>query len=225
MTRESDRPDFHRTEGQTSGVSGEHSTADVVKEQAGQLGGVSAESGREVAGTAKEETKKVAAEAATQVRGLLDQARTEVTDQAGAQQQRAARSLRSVSDELRSMADSAERPGMVTDLAREASQRTDAFAQWLEEHEPGDLVVTAKSFARERPGMFLAIAAGAGVLAGRLTRGLKEGPTGSARSVPPSPTSRPEPLLASDAPAEAPQEPLDPYLSQPAGTYQGRGPL
>lgn len=225
MTRESDRPDFHRTEGQTSGVSGEQSTADVVKEQAGQLGGVPAESGREVAGTAKEETKKVAAEAATQVRGLLDQARTEVTDQAGAQQQRAARSLRSVSDELRSMADSAEQPGMVTDLAREASQRTDAFAQWLEEHEPGDLVVTAKSFARERPGMFLAIAAGAGVLAGRLTRGLKEGPTGSARSVPPSPTSRPEPLLASDAPAEAPQEPLDPYLSQPAGTYQEGGPL
>lgn len=220
MNRESDRPDFHRTEDQTPGVAGQQSTADVVKEQAGQLSGITAESGREVAGTAKEETKKVATEAATQVRGLLDQARTEVTDQAGAQQQRAARSLRSVSDELRSMADSAEQPGMGTDLAREASQRTDAFAQWLEDREPGDLIVAAKSFARQRPGTFLAIAAGAGVLAGRLTRGLKEGPTGSPGEVPPSQSSRPDPLLESDAPSQARREPVDPYVSQPAGTYK-----
>lgn len=120
------------------------------------------------------------------------------------------------------MADGAEQPGMGTDLAREVSQRTDAFAQWLEEHEPGDLIAAAKSFARERPGTFLALAAGAGVLAGRLTRGMKEGPAGSEGSEPPSRPSLPEPLLASDAPPER-REPLDPYVSQPAGAYQEGG--
>lgn len=211
MTRESDLPDFHAPEDQPPDVSGEKTKAELVKDQAGQLGGTAMESGGDVASTAKEEATKVAAEAASQARDLLDQARTEVEGQTREQQQRAAGSIRSLSDGLRSMADSAEQPGVATDLARDASQRADTFAQWLEEHEPGDLVDAAKTFARQRPGMFLAIAAGAGVLAGRLARGLKEGPASSSTS-----SNAPVPQPAAAMPE------LDPRLS-PAGDLRRQG--
>jgi hypothetical protein len=52
--------------------------------------------------------------------------------------------------------------------------RTDSVASWLEAREPADLLDEVKSFARRSPGTFLAIAVGAGVLAGRLTRGAKD---------------------------------------------------
>jgi hypothetical protein len=39
-----------------------------------------------------------------------------------------------------------------------------------------------QSFARRRPGMFLAITAGAGLIAGRLTRGLKDASSGNGPS-------------------------------------------
>ena len=49
------------------------------------------------------------------------------------------------------------------------------MASWLENREPGDLLGEVQRFARNKPGTFLLLAAGAGVLAGRLTRGLTAG--------------------------------------------------
>ena len=62
---------------------------------------------------------------------------------------------------------------MATDLAQQAGERTNAVASWLEEREPGHVVDEITRFARQRPGAFLAAAAGAGFLVGRLGRGLK----------------------------------------------------
>src|SRR4029077_10670527 len=45
-------------------------------------------------------------------------------------------------------------------------------AGWLADRDPGALLDEVRSFARRKPGTYLAIALGAGVLAGRLTRGL-----------------------------------------------------
>ena len=42
---------------------------------------------------------------------------------------------------------------------------------WLDNHEPSDLLDEVKRFARRRPATFLALAAAAGVVAGRVTRG------------------------------------------------------
>ncbi len=89
--------------------------------------------------------------------------------------------LHSLSDELHSMAKGSTEQGVAADLAREAADRTRAIAAWLEDREPGQLVDEVKSFARERPGAFLGIAAAAGVLVGRLGRGLKEGEPQPAR--------------------------------------------
>ena len=58
--------------------------------------------------------------------------------------------------------------GLVDDVARRAGDA----ASWLDQRDPGSLLDEARSFARQRPGTFLAIAAGVGVLAGRLSRSL-----------------------------------------------------
>ena len=59
----------------------------------------------------------------------------------------------------------------MTDLAQEASRRVGEISHWLDTHEPADLLDEVKRFARRRPVAFLALAAAAGVAAGRVTRG------------------------------------------------------
>ena len=147
------------------------STSDVAKEQAANVGQGAADAGKHVAGVAKEQASGVAAETSKQAKDLLSQTRTEVQSQAATQQDRIAASIRSLSSELGSMAHGSDQSGTATDLIRQASARADDIAAWLEQRDPGALVQEVTAFARRRPGAFLAIAAGAGLLAGRLTRG------------------------------------------------------
>jgi hypothetical protein len=107
------------------------------------------------------------------VKHLVSQTRNELTEQAGTQQQRVAEGLRSLGRELESMARGSENRGIATDLVSQVSERTNAVASWLEQREPGHVVDEVTRFARQRPGAFLALAAGAGLLVGRLGRGLK----------------------------------------------------
>jgi hypothetical protein len=69
------------------------------------------------------------------------------------------------------MASKSDESGPMTDLASEASRRGGEIAHWLDTHEPDDVLDEVKRFARRRPVAFLALAAAAGVVAGRLTRG------------------------------------------------------
>ena len=124
--------------------------------------------------TAKEEASKVTDEARRQVRDLAGQTRDEVASQARQQKDRAVGGLRTLSDELRSMAGGTEQSGMAGDLTQEAARRAGDLAGWLDSREPGELIDEVRTFARQRPGLFLALAAGAGVLAGRLTRGMTQ---------------------------------------------------
>ena len=68
------------------------------------------------------------------------------------------------------------------------THKTDAFSL---HHAQADLLDDVRRFAARRPGMFLAIAAGVGVVAGRLTRGLaaddNDRPSTARRDVPPPP--------------------------------------
>ena len=148
----------------------EPSTKDVAKEQAAQVGQGAADAGKHVAGVAQEQASGVAAEAADQARNLYEQTRDELRGQAGVQQQRLAEGVRSLGSELGSMADRAN-AGTASDLVREVSGRAHDVAGWLDQRDPGALLQEVTDFARRRPGTFLAIAAGVGLLAGRLTRG------------------------------------------------------
>ncbi len=166
----------------TDGSSTGDSTTDALKDSASsakdEAASVAAEaksSAQAVAETASEQAKDVATETLTQARDLLRQAREEATDQAASQQQRVAGGLRSLSKELSSMASGSETPGMATDLSQQASERLESVSTWLESREPGDVLAEATSFARRRPGAFLAAAAAVGFLGGRMTRSLMAG--------------------------------------------------
>ncbi|WP_020417493.1 hypothetical protein [Amycolatopsis sp. ATCC 39116] len=140
------------------------STPQAVREQA-------ADSGSQVTGTAAEQAREVASEAQRQARNLKDQGVDQLREQARTGQQKAAGNLNSIADQLDRMSEQSD-SGMAQDLVREVSQRAKKVASWLDSREPGDLVDELRNFARRKPGLFLAGAAAAGLLAGRLTRGV-----------------------------------------------------
>jgi hypothetical protein len=149
----------------------EQPTSQVARDQAGEVGRTAADAGRQVAGTAAEQAGTVAQEAKAQARDLVGEARGHVQQQARNGQQKATDGIRALSAELREMAGSGAQQGTASEVARQAADRSDRLADWLGEREPGDLVEEVRSFARRRPGVFLAGAAFAGVVVGRLTRG------------------------------------------------------
>jgi hypothetical protein len=152
---------------QSSGVK------DTAKEEAGKVKDTAAEAGRHVAGTTKEEAKKVGTEAKQQARQLLDTSVQELKGQAKSQQDRAAGGVRSFGDELRKMASGeGAGSGFAAQIVNEVSDRASSAAEWIEAREPADLLEEVKRFARQRPGTFIAIAGVAGLLVGRLARGI-----------------------------------------------------
>ena len=115
-----------------------------------------------MAETAKAEAANVASEAKTNAKDLLHQAKSDLTSQAGTQQQKAAEGIRTISSQLRTMADAPDQQGVASDLIRQAADRSESVASWLDNRDPGSLLDEVKSFARQRPGTFLLLAAGAG---------------------------------------------------------------
>ncbi|UTT69648.1 hypothetical protein NMQ03_00220 [Arthrobacter sp. DNA4] len=156
-------------------TSADTSKTQAAKAEASNVAGEAASAAQGVAQTAKEEAANVAYEAKANAQDLLHQAKSGLTSQAGTQQQKAAEGIRNISTQLHSMASAPDQQGMAGDLVRQAAERTSSMATWLENREPGDLLNEVQRFARNRPGTFLLLAAGAGVLAGRLTRGLTAG--------------------------------------------------
>lgn len=157
------------TLGQPAGSS-EDATA---KDHAGAVAKDAKESTKSVASTAASEAKDVAHEAKTQLRQLFTQLSGEATDQASGQTQRAVGGLRSLSSELSTMVEGQQgQSGLASDLARQGASRLDAAATWLEGRQPGEILDEVRSFARRRPGAFLAGAAILGIVGGRMTRGL-----------------------------------------------------
>lgn len=162
----------------------EQGTADVVKNQATDLSHSSIQTGKHVADVAREQASGVAVEAGRQGRDLLHQAQGQLEEQAARGQQRLANQLLSLSDELRSMADASAQSGMAASLASQAASRARHAGQWLDDRKPSQVADEMQSFARRRPAVFLALAVGAGLVAGRLTRGLKDANSDNSAAVP-----------------------------------------
>ena len=146
------------------GSAKEQGTADVIKDQASGLSYSSVQAGKHVAEVAREQASGVAAETTRQGRDLLQQAQGQLAEQAAHGQQRVAKQLLSLSDELRAMADHPGHGGMAADLAHQAASRIRDAGQWLEGRKPGQVMDEVQSFARRRPAAFLVLAAGAGLV-------------------------------------------------------------
>ena len=168
----------------------EQDTTQVVEDQASDLANSGVQAGKHVGDVAREQASGVAAEAGRQGRNLLEQAQGQLHEQASEGQQRIAKKLLSLSDELRSMAENSNQ-GVAVDVTQQAASRVRDAGHWLEKREPRQVVNEVQSFARRRPALFLVLAAGAGLVAGRLTRGLKDGMAGDSTHTA-EPTATPE---------------------------------
>jgi len=114
----------------------------------------------------------LAAETTRQARNLVEEGKGQVAEQARDGQRKAATGLHTLADQLQEMSRTPDGGGIAPELAQQAADRTRTVASWLEHHEPGDLLTEVRTFARRRPGVFLAGAALAGIVAGRLTRSM-----------------------------------------------------
>jgi hypothetical protein len=179
MTHSIDTPMTSPTSGATP-VSGTPSTTsttstkDVAKDQAGNVASTAAQAGSQVASTAADQAKQVTHETKRQAQDLIEQGRTQLQDQARNGQQRAGEGLAGIAQQLRTMVEGGgETPSVpAADLVRQAGDKLEELAGWVQDREPGDLVNEVRNFARRKPGVFLLGAAVAGVLAGRLTTGV-----------------------------------------------------
>jgi hypothetical protein len=200
------------------------STPEVAKDEAVEVARTAADSGGQVAGTVGEQASRVASETAHQARNLFEESKGQLAGQAKAGQHKAASGLHALADQLHGMSEKSDGDGVVPEVARQASERTRTVASWLEEREPGDLLNEVRRFARRKPGMFLAGAALAGVVVGRLTRGAIAAQSESsspADTTPPPPAPAPAPARAVDPAygAASPQGSVDPvsgYSMPPA---------
>lgn len=179
------------------------------------------DAGQHMAGVAKDQAAEVAGTTKREAKDLLRQSRSQAYEQTSQQQRKVAEGVRSLSDELKGMADQAP-SGTASDLVSEVARRASDVAQWLE-REPSEVLEDVKGFARQRPGAFLAIALGAGLVAGRIGRGLQaerseqhEGAASAGVHTTPPPTTAPLTTTAGTGYGDPLTDPIDP-LAYPAG--------
>jgi len=235
VTTPTDIPtDARPTNGDQS--AGGTSSTDVAKSQAAELKDTSKSAAQGVIEESKQQASRVATEAGNQASDLLRQGVGQINSQAGHQQQRLAESVHSMAHELGAMASASDQSGPMTGVVQEASRRGGEMAHWLENHEPSDILDQLRSFARRRPGTFLLGAAAAGVLVGRLTRGLAaEAKNENQSSVPRQTTPQHQALPAVEpapfqpapmesAPIESASTASQPISGTPAGPEFSPGP-
>lgn len=172
-----DRP-AHRNPGATS-VNGDQNKKDAVaaesKQQAQHLKSQTQNSGQRVADTAKSTAQQVKNEATGQAQNLLGQLKGDLQQYVGPQQEKVAGTARTLSNEVNALAQG-QKPetNYVTGLLSNVAGPVESVTRALETKEPGELLNDVRRFAARRPGTFLAIAAGVGLLAGRATRSVKD---------------------------------------------------
>lgn len=147
---------------------------DTAVGQAQEVKDTAVDAAAQVGDTAKAEVQQVAGEAVDQIRNLVDTTRGEVRTRAAEGQVALTGTLASLTDELGKITRGETTSGPVAQFAGQLASRGEGLTSWLQTHEPEDVLLEARRFAARRPMAFLALAAGAGLLAGRVGRGARE---------------------------------------------------
>jgi hypothetical protein len=152
-----------------------------TREAAGVVTNEMTERASELKDTAAEHAGAVASEAKQQARNVMDETRGEIGRQLDEQGRRAGQAARHASEQLHTMADSAE-PGVVTDITRQLGDGLANVAQSVEQGGVQGVADDLRRFARRQPGLFLAGAGIAGFVVARLLRsGAMSGSNGNGR--------------------------------------------
>ncbi len=169
------------------------------------------ESARQVGNTAKREAGAVVEDVKAETSNLLGELGSDIRAQAATQQEKISGNLRQISEELRGMLANSDASGTASSLVDQAARHSGNAAEWLGNREPGDLMDEVKDFARRRPGAFLGIALGAGLLVGRITRNAGSGPDSAKKNATTTP-GLPEGAMPRTA------SPLPPTVNQTIGS-------
>lgn len=146
---------------------GDASKTEVAKEAAS----VAKEGAMNVAGEAKQHAGALVGEATEHARGVLSQAVGQAREQGDQQASRAAGSLRTFSEQARALSEGrTEEAGRLGEFVTRAGDQAQQFASRLDSEGLQGVANDISKFARRRPGLFLAAAAGVGFLAGRTLR-------------------------------------------------------
>ncbi len=147
-------------------------TAGQAKDAAADVAGHGQQAAAEVAKTGQQAAGQVAGEAKKQASDLIGKTRAEVREQVETGRTSVVASLRDLSEQLAAMTDGVEQEGTAIEAAATARDRVRGAADWLEARDQDQILEQVRRVGRERPGMFLLAAGLAGVVAGRLTRGV-----------------------------------------------------
>jgi len=153
--------------------------AQDAKARAAEVGSHANAAAQDVASTAVDQAQNVQHETVRQARNFMSEATDQLSVQAGTQTQRMSGNLRELGNELRQMATAGTTGGTASELAHQAADRAHQVAGYLEGREPGEILEDLRSYARRRPGAFLAGAAVLGLIVGRVGRGVKDAPSTS----------------------------------------------
>ncbi|MQM26736.1 hypothetical protein [Glycomyces albidus] len=127
---------------------------------------------KEVAGTAKEEARHLGDQVKSEVQSITEDTREQLRQHASEQADKVSGSLRRLGDQAGALAEGRpEDAGPLADYMNTAAERLRHVAERTEERGFEGLIDDTKRFARERPALFLGLAAVAGFAAGRLMRG------------------------------------------------------
>jgi hypothetical protein len=124
-----------------------------------------------VATEAKEQVREVASDVKAQAEELVHRTQDGLRNEAQSRTQQAADSLRTLGSQMEALRNGdTDRAGPVLRYVDEAQRRVSTLADRLQQRGFQGLVDDVSSFARRRPGLFLAACAGTGFVVTRLVR-------------------------------------------------------
>ena len=149
--------------------------ADDASAQASKVASTATTAAKEAVGEATTQAKVVAGEAKRQLGSVAGQTRDELRRQADDRARQAAGGLRTFADQVSALTSGRpEQAGRLPGLLDELNWRATSIAERLEHGGPQAAINDVSTFARRRPALFLAIAAGAGFAVGRFARAARD---------------------------------------------------
>lgn len=170
IPRRAERPAGNETD--QSATQQAQQAAGQAKDAAADVAGHGQQAATDVAKTGQQAAGQVAGEAKKQASDLIGKTREQVREQVETGRTSAVASLRDLGEQLAAMTDGVDQEGTAIEAAATARDRVREAADWLEARDQDQILEQVRRVGRQRPGMFLLTAALAGVVAGRLTRGV-----------------------------------------------------
>lgn len=142
-----------------------------ASESASAVAGTVKEQASSVAETATAQAREVAGEARNQLHEVVTRSRSQLQSTASEQSERVAQTLQDIGQQLRGMQRGEGAPsGVVADVTEQIASTVERTAQRLQDGGLEGALDDARRLARQRPGLFLLGALGAGIAVGRLVR-------------------------------------------------------